>query len=471
MEHTSPPAVAGAWDALGGDPALLGRVSRRRRPGLLPARLPVDEVAAASVAACSLAAAEFSCARAGTTGLPEVTVDDAAVAAAFAGERLLRIDGEAPRNWHPLSRFWPAADGWVRTHAQYPHHRERLFRALGLPAGAGPEGLAGALAGRKALEVEETVSAAGGLAVAVRSERAWAAHEQAAAVRDRGLLTLGRLDGAAPPELTGSGGPGGLAGLRVLDLTRVIAGPLTGQVLALFGAEVLRVDPPHLPELPQLHLALGAGKRSALLDLTRRRDQAVFEELLSSAHVVLTGYRPGALDRFGLAPESLADRRPGLVVGQLGAWGCGGPWHRRRGFDSLVQAATGIAELQADPESGEPGALPAQALDHATGYLLAAGVLRSLTEQRTGSSGSRLVRATLARTAHWLTAELPRPSTPAPGPAVPADGPEERLAERDSPSGRLRYARPPVGFTGGPTDWPRPPGSYGADPARWERAG
>ncbi|MCZ9339719.1 CoA transferase, partial [Streptomyces sp. TRM76130] len=169
------------------------------------------------------------------------------------------------------------------------------------------------------------------------------------------------------------------AGLRVLDLTRVLAGPVATRTLALLGADVLRIDAPHLPESQDAHNDTGLGKRSATLDLGDAAGRRIFEGLLHGADVVVTGYRPGALDRFGLSPEALAGRRPGLVIGQLSAWGHDGPWHGRRGFDSLVQAATGIAELEGSPDS--PGALPAQALDHGTGYLLAAGVLRALTEQ------------------------------------------------------------------------------------------
>ncbi|NEA87180.1 CoA transferase, partial [Streptomyces sp. SID14436] len=184
------------------------------------------------------------------------------------------------------------------------------------------------------------------------------------------------------------------AGVRVLDLTRVIAGPVATRVLGLLGADVLRVDPPGLPELPDQHADTGFGKRSARLDLTSGRE--TFEELLAGADVVVTGYRPGALDRFGLGPRALAERRPGIVVAQLSAWGAYGPWGDRRGFDSLVQVATGIAAAEGTGE--RPGALPAQALDHGTGYLLAAAVLRALTD-RSDTGGSRSVRVALARTA------------------------------------------------------------------------
>jgi crotonobetainyl-CoA:carnitine CoA-transferase CaiB-like acyl-CoA transferase len=465
-----------AWSALGGGPALLARVSTVVREGALEARLPVRELARACVGACALAAAELGARRAGRGEVPAVRVDDGAVAASFTGERHLLVDGRAPVAFAPLSRFWRTDDGWVRTHANYPHHRARLLGALGVPDDDNAVAAVGAvLAERSARQVEEAVYAAGGLAVALRTPREWAAHAQAAAQAGRPLVERQRLGAAHARVLAPLDGTPLLpaAGLRVLDLTRVIAGPVATRTLALLGADVLRIDAPRLPELPDQHTDTGFGKRSAVLDLGA--DRARFEELLAAADVVVTGYRPGALDRFGLSPEALAERRPGLVVAQLSAWGAYGPWAHRRGFDSLVQAATGIAVTEGSPE--RPGALPAQALDHGTGYLLAAAVLRSLTEQ-CDEGGARLVRLALARTAAWLTDGTERggrePGRAKPGEAgspraagARYDAPQPWLAECDSGVGRLRYALPPVSFEGGPADWARPPGPWGADPARW----
>lgn len=515
---------AHAWALLGGEAELLERVSRVRRPELLPARLPVLELAYSTVAACSLAAAELSARRRGETDVPAVRIDDGAVATAFTSERRLLVDDRAPAAFAPLSRFWPTADGWVRTHANYPHHRARLLAALGVPDDAadtaghstagGTDGralvdrVAAELGQREADEVETSVCAAGGLAVAVRDPSVWARHPQGVLAAGRPLIGTARLDQAPPLPLPAlePAGHGPLHGVRVLDLTRVIAGPVATRTLALLGADVLRLDAPQLRELPAAHADTGFGKRSAPLDLSSRAGQATFEELLAAADVVVTGYRPGSLDRFGLAPESLAGRRPGIVVGQLSAWGAYGPWHRRRGFDSLVQAASGIAVAEsrhgelggvggefdahgnpdgspggpADPDNqvdgaaGVPGALPAQALDHGTGYLLAAAVIRSLTEQRRGNCGSRLVRVALTQTASWLlnglTAE-PAGERPHPRSTSDPDGvdqtPDAWLTETDGPLGRLRHALPPVRYDGSPLNWAAPPSPYGHDAPVW----
>ncbi|MGW0839745.1 CoA transferase [Streptomyces sp. NPDC002787] len=460
-----------AWAALGGDPVLTRRVSTVVRAGALDARLPVRELARTCVGVCALAAAELGARRAGLGEVPGVRVDDGAVATAFVSERHLLVDGRAPVAFAPLSRFWRTPDGWVRTHANYPHHRERLLTALGLTENTADPvaAVASALAERSSLEAEEAVYAAGGLAVALRTPGEWAAHEQAAAVRARPLVEWERSersDGVGAPRARVLGplpaaplSPA--AGVRVLDLTRVIAGPVATRTLALLGADVLRVDPPGMPEILDQHTDTGFGKRSVTLDLTARADRRVFEDLLAEADVVVTGYRPGVLDRFGLSPESLAERHPGLVVAQLSAWGAYGPWAGRRGFDSLVQVATGIAAVEGSVE--RPGALPAQALDHGTGYLLAAAVLRALSERWDGGGG-RVVRLSLARTAAWLTDGIER----GPDGAGFCDGPAAWLAERDSRLGRLRYALSPVAFEGGPRDWARPPGPWGTDEARWD---
>ncbi|MFF9776970.1 CoA transferase [Streptomyces sp. NPDC013978] len=451
----------GAWAALGGDPALPSRVSTVVRDGVLDARLPVRELARTCVGVCALAAAELGARRAGLGEVPRVRVDDGAVGTAFVSERHLLVDGRAPVTFTPLSRFWRTADGWVRTHANYPHHRARLLSALGVSAAEVPA-VEAALAERSAREVEEAVYAAGGLAVALRTPGEWAAHEQGRAVVARPLIQHERLDTAYArvlPLLPSAEAPlSPAAGIRVLDLTRVIAGPVATRTLALLGADVLRVDPPGMPEILDQHADTGFGKRSATLDLAA--DPRAFEALLAEADVVVTGYRPGALDRFGLSAEALVDRRPGLIVAQLSAWGAEGPWAGRRGFDSLVQVATGIAAMEGTAE--RPGALPAQALDHGTGYLLAAAVLRALTEQAE-QGYSRVVRLSLARTAAWLTDGIER----APGEGGAPGAPDAWLAERDSPLGRLRYALSPVSFEGGPRDWARPPGRWGADEARW----
>ena len=275
----------------------------------------------------------------------------------------------------------------------------------------------------------------------------------------------------------------------------MIAGPVCSRYLGALGADVLRVDSPSLPDgEPGAPGDTLLGKRSAFLDLATEAGAERLGSLLADADVVLLGYRPGALARFGLAPEQLAARNPGLVVMELAAWGHTGPWAERRGFDSIVQAASGIAAVEAGPD-GAPGALPCQLLDHGTGYLAAAAVLTALAEQRE-RGGTHLVRLSLARTAHWLlglgeglatsardasgaAAAVPPADTAAAPPRRHVDGPALVAARPlwhedgaafvagldDDPS---LVAVPPPGSLGGvPLRWRGPAGRYGAAAPAW----
>ncbi|GAB97429.1 crotonobetainyl-CoA:carnitine CoA-transferase CaiB-like acyl-CoA transferase [Kineosphaera limosa] len=379
------------------------------------------------------------------------------VAASFAAMEHLQIDGRGTRGWAPLSGFVAARDGWVRLHANYPHHAAALTAALGLPTASGEadraalEEVIGRLA---AADVETRVRAAGGIAVAVRTRAEWA--EQAHGAASAGDPWV-RVDLGAPrPALAPA--PAGdlpLAGVRVLDLTRVIAGPTCSQLLACLGADVLRIDSPHRPELLDQYLSNGMGKRSTVLDLQSSgavpSERLLHEGLLPAADVVLLGYRPGSLDRFGLDPEELRRRYPRLVVASLSAWGESGPWARRPGFDSIVQAASGIATSCGDGD--EPGALPVQALDHASGYVLAARVLDLLAQARAG-----LVRISLLGAARTLLAMPPPP----PAAPVPMTVPQVALS---SPHGSLVAVPPPIRVDA--TTIERPISGYGAAEPTW----
>jgi crotonobetainyl-CoA:carnitine CoA-transferase CaiB-like acyl-CoA transferase len=243
------------------------------------------------------------------------------------------------------------------------------------------------------------------------------------------------VPGAERPRLGAAELP--LSGIRVLDLTRVIAGPTCSQLLACLGADVLRVDPPQRPELRDQYLSNGMGKRSVEVDLDRVGSE-LRSDLLPYADVVLLGYRPGSLHEYGLEADALCSEHPGLVVASLSAWGEHGPWGRRSGFDSLVQAATGIAQRCARPD-GRPGALPVQALDHSTGYVLAAEVMTLLADGRGG-----VVRATLLGAARSL---LGRPRRPPREDAVVLEVP--RVDVR-SPYGVLSTVPPAVMIDGRP---------------------
>ena len=377
----------------------------------------------------------------------------------FKSEAYLRLNGEAaPAGFAPLSRFWRASDGWVRTHGNYPWHREALLRALG--TSGEPEAVAAAVAARGAREVENLVTGAGGVAAAVRGEAEWLAEPPGQAVAATALAEGSVIEGAPPRHRTAGVLPA--SGIKVLDLTRVIAGPVATRYLAALGADVLRLDPPGRPELPQQRYDGLLGKRSALLDLGTPDGAARLHDLLGAADVLVHGYRPHALDRFGLLPAALGERHPGLVVVSLSAWGSGGPWGGRRGFDSIVQAACGISVAES-PDGERPGALPCQLLDHGTGYLCAAAVLRALAAQ--ASRGGTLFRElSLARTGYWLLGQ-PQGETQT-GPADHGDL-TAWLTTVDSADGPVTVVRPPGRLGGQELAWPPTLTRYGSDAPAW----
>lgn len=403
----------------------------------LPGPYRVTELAVTCVAKATTAAHTLLAARGGTPA--PCTVHPGHAAEAFRSERHTRVTGEEPYPlWAPLSGDYRTADGWVRLHGNYPHHAAAIRRVLGdEPA---PEVLR-----RSALEVEETVLAAGGAAAAMRTREDWLTNGPGAAVREEPLVAIEKLGEAAPQELSPAGTP--LAGVRVLDLTHVIAGPVCGRVLAAHGADVLHVSPPSWPVLLDLVRDTDFGKRQCTLDLGDE-----LRALVADADVFVQSFRPGALARKGFSPEDLAAIRPGIVVASLSAYGHAGPWLERRGFDSLVQMACGIA---AHAGMDRPRPLPAQALDHGSGWLAAYGAMTAL-HRRATEGGSWHVKLSLARTAEWLH-DLGRQD----GPVSEVD-PTPWLTETPGDFGRLTHIRVPcasVELAG-----PRKPGR---DPAAW----
>lgn len=408
------------------------------RPVPLPARLAVGELAWRSVSAAGAALSPAGTAR----------PDPDQIAAAYRSDRHLLIDGAAPDVWSPLSRFWPTIDGWVRTHGNYPHHAAALHTGLGSAADASPDEIGRRLAAMTADAATEAIVGAGGLCVPVRHENP--AHDEA--LRRHSLVETLRVADSPARPLRSDSVAAPLAGIRVLDLTRVIAGPVATRTLAFAGADVLRIDPPGLPEPGWQHLDTGHGKRTALLDI--RADRARAEALVADADVVVLGYRPAALARLGFSPADLLARYPHLVVAQLSAWPGG---DSPRGFDSLVQAASGISWIESDGDA--PGALPAQALDHSAGYLLAAAVVTAL-RRRSEVGGGWLVRTSLRRVAAELLG-MPRVCA-----REQSDEARVRTQEFEVAGHRVITVAPAVRWPGSPELFP-PPRPWGGDSAEW----
>ena len=445
-----------AWTALGGDPALLDLVQLTGDgTGLLPSALAAMGAMGAAVAASTLAASVLDATRR-RVAPSRVVVDREHVAVAARSEHYARTGALVPsEGFSPFSRFWRTADGsWIRLHGEYPWHRERALRVL--ESDDSHKSIRAAVLRWRGEDLERSLAAAGALGYVVRSEQQWHEHPQGRAVAALPLLQHETSGGTGRPSVAGRGA----VGLRVIDMTRVLAGPIATRTLAAWGAEVLRIDSPRLPELPAHALDTLSGKRSAQLDLARPAARARLDELLADADLLVHGYRPGALATFGLEAHALAERHPHLNVVTLSAWGPSGPWAAWRGFDSLVQCPTGIA--LAEGRDGLPGTLPAQVLDHATGYLAAAASLLALAAVQVGAR-PRAVQLSLAQTARWLLgAGRPSPVPPR-RPDVDAYrvvlGGARAPVEVISPPGRIADLRPGWSFTT----------ELGADPPEFAR--
>jgi len=369
------------WTDLGGAADLAGRVDLVGPQGVLPSIYDVTGFASATVGAAALAVAELAAVRSGAP-LAAVEVDRLGASASFRFEGLLQAEGwQLPPIWDPVAGDHPTADGWIRLHTNYRHHLDAVLAVLGVPADR--EAVAAEVARWKADELESAVVAAGGCAAVMRSAEAWALHPAGQATADERPVVIGApvpISGGTGPDLSQPARRAPLAGIRVLDLTRVIAGPVATRFLAGYGADVLRIDPPGFDEVPALLPEATAGKRTAFLDLADPADRTRFEALVAEAHVVVGGFRPGALRGLGYGPDGLRGINPALVTVTHDAYGWSGPWAGRRGFDSLVQMSTGVAAAGADAAGADrPTPLPAQALDHGLGHLLAAATCRALT--------------------------------------------------------------------------------------------
>ncbi len=457
-------ALARIWHAAGLPAAALEHVTLTGGEPALPSSFAIGTAAQASIAAAALAAAEVGCTRNGLR--QQVAVDMRHAALECAGR--FAIDGITPEPWDKLAGLYRGSDGWLRLHTNFAHHRDGLLRLLGLPIGSDTvrSAVAAALAHRCALDFEQAAAEAGLVVAALRSFEAWDRHPQRAAVAAQPLVAIERIGDAAPlawPALPLAARP--LAGLRVIELTRILAGPVGGRTLAAYGADVMLVNAPHLPNIDAI-ADTGRGKLSALVDLREMAGRDAMRALVRDAHVFIEGYRPGGIEALGFGPEILAALRPGIVSVSLSAYGSEGPWGGRRGFDSLVQSATGFNSAEAEAAGVDtPKALPVQLLDMATGFLIAFGTEAALLRQQR-EGGSWQVRVSLARTAQWLRA-LGRIEDGFG--AAPADF--SGLTEtRASGFGQLTATRHAAIFSSTPARWSRPSMPPGTHPLAWPSA-
>ncbi|WP_225782992.1 CoA transferase [Xenophilus sp. Marseille-Q4582] len=453
-------ALNALWALAGLPSQALAEIDLTGQDPVFPSSFAVGTAAQASVAAAALAACELAHAR----GVPRqrVAVDMAHAAAECTGG--FTLDGQAPELWDPFAGLYPCADGHVRIHTNFQHHRDGALRLLGLgPATATRADAQQALRGWKALDFEQAAAERKLVATALRSFAEWDATPQGQAVAAQPPLTITRIGEAPPralPPLAADARP--LDGLRVLDLTRILAGPVGGRALASFGADVMLVNSPQLPNIAAI-AETSRGKRSAHVDLRTEVGRELLWRLVDGAHVFSQGYRPGGLAALGFSPEALAARRPGIVAVSLSAYGTHGPWADRRGFDSLVQTAMGFNHAEGEAAGdGQPRALPMQILDQASGFFMAFGAAAALwRQQREG--GSWHVQVSLAQTGHWLRG-LGRVAH-----GLRAGKPDLTpwLADESSGFGRLRAVRPSAQLSRTPAGYARTSVPPGTDEPNW----
>jgi len=449
--------LAEAWRALHGDPARLA-LADLGATGELPSAFSVTALAQASIAAAGLGLADVIAAQGGAA--PRVDVD-ARLASLWFGTSLRPEGWTPPSLWDAIAGDYATRDGWIRLHTNAPHHRRAAKRVLGDHRTR--ESMAVAVRAWDKDALETAVVEEGGCAATMRDLAAWRMHPQGAAV-DAEPLVHWDAD-TAGTKAPWPGTPARpLQGLRVLDMTRVLAGPAASRFLAGFGADVLRIDPPWWDE-PGVVPEMTVGKRCAQLDLSVPGDLERFTALLAEADVFLHGYRADALEHLGVGAAWRRQQCPGLVDVSLDAYGWGGPWRDRRGFDSLVQMSSGIADAGMRwAGAAKPVPLPVQALDHATGYLMAAAVLRGLAERLATGAGTR-ARLSLARTGKLLVDHPPGDARlPALAPETGADLAFDLELTAWGPARRLRS---PLSVAGTAMRWNLPAGPLHAVPPVW----
>jgi crotonobetainyl-CoA:carnitine CoA-transferase CaiB-like acyl-CoA transferase len=438
---------------------------------VLPTPFRIGVAGAATAAAAGLAAAALWEARTGRR--QSVAVDLRQATASLRSGTYMKLgDGHLSHARHGIMGVYPTRDGrWSYLHCNFPNHRAAALGVLGVAEDRAA--VTRAVAGWDAADLEEAIIAAKGAGGMVRSQAEWASHPQAAAIAALPLMEIVRIGDSPPEPLPPGDRP--LHGIRVLDLTRVLAGPTCARTLAEHGADVMKITAAHLPNLGYQEWDTGHGKLSAQLDLRAPGDLEILRGLARETDVFSQGYRPGSLAGRSLSPEELAALRPGLVYVSLSAFGHTGPWASRRGFDTVVQTVSGITARQAETVPGNtagPQFYPVSAIDYCTGYLMAFGAMVALA-RRAREGGSWLVRISLAQVGKWLLdlGEVPAASLK----DVPAEFGKDELERwsttSETPSGRLRHLKPVVQMSETPPRWARPSVPLGYHRPVWPARG
>jgi len=434
---------------------------------LLPTSFKIAETASAALAAVGLAVVDLWELRTGRR--QEISIDTGHATASLRSTKYLRLDGaEVRTERNDVMGMYSARDGrWSYLHCNFPNHRAAAMKVLNVPEER--SAVAKAVSNWDALELEEAIIAAGGAGGMVRSAAEWAQHPQGRAIASLPLMEIVKIGESSPEALPDGERP--LSNVRVLDLTRVLAGPTCARTLAENGADVMKVSAPHLPFIPYQEYDTGHGKLSTHLDLRDAKQHGKLLDLGRDCDIFSQGYRPGSLANRGLSPDKLAQLRPGIICVSLCAFGHEGPWASRRGFDTAVQAVSGIAARQGElfPEHGAgPQFYPVSAIDYLTGYLMAFGAMVAL-RKRAHEGGSWLVRLSLAQVGRWLQqqGELSKSDIADVAPEFDQADLERWTMSSDTPMGRLTHLAPVVQFSETPARWARPSVPLGHSDPVW----
>ena len=438
---------------------------------ILPTPFRIGETSAAALAAVGMAASDLWELRSGRQ--QEVAVETRQATASLRSGKYMQMDGaHVSTERNTVMGVYPAKNGrWSYLHCNFPNHRAAALSVLGVPEDR--DAVRQAVSKWDALELEEAILNAKGAGGMVRSISEWSKHPQFAAIASLPLMEIVKIGDSPPEKLPDGDRP--LSGVRVLDLTRVLAGPTCARTLAEHGADVLKITGSHLPNIGYQEYDTGHGKLSANLDLREQKDLDTLMGLVSEADVFSQGYRPGTLGLRGLSPQELAELRPGLVYVSLSAFSHVGPWASRRGFDTVVQTVSGITSRQAELFPGaEPGPqfYPVSAIDYLTGYLMAFGALVALA-RRSREGGSWLVRISLAQTGHWLVGRGQVPENElkdVPTEFTPVELKRWSMSS-DTPVGKLGHLGPVVRLSETPPRWSRPSVPLGYNDPAWPERG
>jgi len=464
-------ALREIWDFGGLDDSIIEGIELTGVEPVLPSVYKTGVLAQATVAASALSASEIWNFR---TGIRQnVSVDMKHAAIGFRSERYTEINGDRsktfassgisvdPSGVHGFYRC--GGGGWLQIHGSYPAHKLGVIEAFDCEPTK--KGVQDALSGMTASNAEIYLTERGLPVAMMRTLDEWSEHPQGKAVSIIPLIEIEKIGDANPLDFSANP-QRPLEGVKVLELTKVLAGPLVGRTLAEHGANVLWLNDPHLDVIDGLIMDMAKGKYPAYLDLNDTKDKKTFTELTKSADVFIQGYRPGSIASKGFSPYDMAEIRPGIVCVEVSAFSHEGPWSSRRGFDSIVQTVCGIGReggLAKDQEGMFH--LPCQALDHGTGYLGAFGAMAGILKQRQ-EGGSWRVRLSLAQTAHWLKSLGRLDAIFAPD--IKRSDISDYIGKVGSPYGKISFTKPVAQLSSTPGYWAIPPSPFGSYEAKWQ---